>query len=125
MNKYPLRLVGHVSDDARERTIEGIKVVKKVLDEEEFSIEPGSLDFVISCISLHWANDLPGCFQRIMNSLKKDGVFMAAIFGGDSLYELRSVNFKHIQLFVLDLTIEIKKFPCLIFFIVVRYNWQN
>ncbi|XP_001601244.1 arginine-hydroxylase NDUFAF5, mitochondrial [Nasonia vitripennis] len=71
------------------QTTEGIKVVKKVLDEEEFSMEPNSLDFVISCLSLHWVNDLPGCFQRIMNSLKKDGVFMAAVFGGDTLYELR------------------------------------
>ena len=73
------------------QTTEGIKVERKILDEEDFIIEPESLDFVISCLSLHWVNDLPGCFHRILNSLKKDGVFMAAIFGGDTLYELRSV----------------------------------
>ena len=71
------------------QTMEGIKVEKIVLDEEEFTLEPNSIDFVISCLSLHWINDLPGCFSRIMNCLKKDGVFMAAIFGGDTLYELR------------------------------------
>ncbi|XP_058795168.1 arginine-hydroxylase NDUFAF5, mitochondrial isoform X2 [Phymastichus coffea] len=68
---------------------EGVKVVKKILDEEEFSLEPESFDFVVSCLSLHWVNDLPGCFSRIMNCLQKDGVFMAAVFGGDTLYELR------------------------------------
>lgn len=71
---------------------EDIKVERKVLDEEEFLLQPDSLDFVISCLSLHWVNDLPGCFKRIINSLKKDGVFMAAIFGGETLYELRLAN---------------------------------
>lgn len=73
------------------QTSEGIKVERKVLDEEEFSFEPNSFDFVVSCMSLHWVNDLPGCFSRVMNCLKKDGVFMAAIFGGGTLYELRLV----------------------------------
>lgn len=33
---------------------------------------------------------MPGCFTNIINSLKPDGVFMASIFGGDTLFELRS-----------------------------------
>lgn len=45
---------------------------------------------VISNLSLHWVNDLPGCFRSIIKSLKEDGVFMASIFGGDTLFELRS-----------------------------------
>lgn len=45
---------------------------------------------VLSSLSLHWVNDLPGCFNRIFKCLKPDGVFMAAIFGGDTLFELRS-----------------------------------
>lgn len=69
--------------------IEGIKVKKEVIDEENLSYEPDSFDMVISCLSLHWINDLPGCFRRINSSLKNDGVFMAAVFGGDTLYELR------------------------------------
>lgn len=44
----------------------------------------------MSSLSLHWVNDLPGCFQHIFKSLKPDGVFIAAMFGGDTLYELRS-----------------------------------
>lgn len=45
---------------------------------------------VISSLSLHWVNDLPGCFANIKRSLKPDGVFIASLFGGDTLFELRS-----------------------------------
>lgn len=45
---------------------------------------------VVSSLSLHWVNDLPNCFKYIFNSLKPDGVFMASMFGGDTLFELRS-----------------------------------
>ena len=71
-------------------TAEGIKVTRTVMDEEDFSFEPESLDLVISALSLHWVNNLPGCFRSINESLKNDGVFMAAMFGGETLYELRS-----------------------------------
>ncbi|XP_071636492.1 arginine-hydroxylase NDUFAF5, mitochondrial [Temnothorax longispinosus] len=71
-------------------TTEGVKVKREVIDEENLSFEPDSFDLVISCLSLHWVNDLPGCFRRINSSLKNDGVFLAAVFGGDTLYELRS-----------------------------------
>lgn len=69
-------------------TTEGMKVKKQVVDEENPSFEPDSFDMVISCLSLHWVNNLPGCFKHINNSLKSDGVFLAAVFGGDTLYEL-------------------------------------
>lgn len=52
--------------------------------------DDNSLDMVISNLSLHWVNDLPGCFRSIIKSLKQDGVFLASIFGGDTLFELRS-----------------------------------
>lgn len=70
-------------------TMEGVRVKKEVVDEENLSFESNSFDMVISCLSLHWINDLPGCFRRINSSLKNDGVFLAAVFGGDTLYELR------------------------------------
>ncbi|XP_017877240.1 arginine-hydroxylase NDUFAF5, mitochondrial [Ceratina calcarata] len=71
-------------------TTEGLKVSRTVMDEEDFSFEPNSLDLVISSLSLHWVNDLPRCFRSINESLKNDGVFLAAMFGGETLYELRS-----------------------------------
>ncbi|CAH1986683.1 unnamed protein product [Acanthoscelides obtectus] len=69
---------------------DGIKVKKQILDEEHIEFDENSLDLVISCLSLHWVNDLPRAFKRILNCLKQDGVLLAAVFGGDTLYELRS-----------------------------------
>lgn len=72
-------------------TLDGIKIEKKLLNEEEFELKANSFDFVISCLNLHWVNDLPTCFKCIMHCLKKDGLFMAAMFGSDTLYEMRFV----------------------------------
>ncbi|KAG8336185.1 arginine-hydroxylase NDUFAF5, mitochondrial [Homalodisca vitripennis] len=68
---------------------EGVVVERLVVDEEDLPFESDSLDLVISNLSLHWVNDLPGTFSQIMRVLKNDGVFMASVFGGDSLFELR------------------------------------
>jgi NADH dehydrogenase [ubiquinone] 1 alpha subcomplex assembly factor 5 len=67
-----------------------VKVRREVVDEEFLPFEPASLDLVTSSLSMHWVNDLPGAFHQIINCLKNDGVFIGAVFGGDTLYELRS-----------------------------------
>jgi len=38
---------------------------------------------------MHWVNDLPGILCEARRCLKEDGVFIGAIFGSDTLYELR------------------------------------
>jgi len=58
-------------------------------DEEFLPIKSGSLDLVISNLSLHWANDLPGALIQIRRALKPDGLFLAAMFGERTLFELR------------------------------------
>ncbi|XP_072948593.1 arginine-hydroxylase NDUFAF5, mitochondrial [Epargyreus clarus] len=68
---------------------DGVLVEKVVMDEEHIDFPPDSIDLIVSSLSLHWVNDLPGCLDRIMNCLKPDGVFMACVFGGDTLMELR------------------------------------
>ncbi|CAD7012052.1 arginine-hydroxylase NDUFAF5, mitochondrial isoform X1 [Ceratitis capitata] len=68
----------------------GLKMTKLEVDEEKLDFAENSLDLVISSLSLHWVNDLPGCFSKVIRSLKPDGVFIASLFGGDTLYELRS-----------------------------------
>ncbi|XP_017866309.1 PREDICTED: NADH dehydrogenase [ubiquinone] 1 alpha subcomplex assembly factor 5 isoform X1 [Drosophila arizonae] len=68
----------------------GLRMSKLLQDEEQLDFEENSMDLIISSLSLHWVNDLPGCFARIKRSLKPDGVFIASLFGGDTLYELRS-----------------------------------
>lgn len=62
---------------------------RMVADEEALPFAPASLHLVTSILSLHAANDLPGALIQIRRALKPDGLFMAAIFGGETLTELR------------------------------------
>jgi NADH dehydrogenase [ubiquinone] 1 alpha subcomplex assembly factor 5 len=59
-------------------------------DEEHLPIQPKSVDLALSCLSLHWVNDLPGVLKQIRRSLKPDSVFIGALLGGSTLQELRS-----------------------------------
>jgi NADH dehydrogenase [ubiquinone] 1 alpha subcomplex assembly factor 5 len=61
-----------------------------VADEEMLPIAPASCDLVLSNLSLHWVNDLPGALLQIRQSLKPDGLFLGAMLGGDTLPELRA-----------------------------------
>ncbi len=58
-------------------------------EEDFFPFAPQSLDLVVSALDLHTVNDLPGALLQIRQSLKPDGLFIAAIMGGETLYELR------------------------------------
>ena len=60
-----------------------------VADEEWLPIRADSLDLVVSALSLHWANDLPGALVQIRQALRPDGLLLAAMLGGDTLFELR------------------------------------
>jgi SAM-dependent methyltransferase len=60
-----------------------------VVDEERLPFRPGAFDLVVSVLSLHWVNDLPGALVQIRLALKPDGLFLAAILGGGTLRELR------------------------------------
>ncbi len=59
------------------------------VDEEWLPFAPASFDLVISCLSLHWVNDLPGTLVQIRRALKPDGLFLAAVLGAGTLVELR------------------------------------
>ncbi|MBX9633820.1 MAG: methyltransferase domain-containing protein, partial [Magnetospirillum sp.] len=58
-------------------------------DEEWLPFADASFDLVISCLSLHWVNDLPGTLLQIRRVLKPDGLFLCAMLGGETLKELR------------------------------------
>jgi NADH dehydrogenase [ubiquinone] 1 alpha subcomplex assembly factor 5 len=60
-----------------------------VADEEALPFGARRLDLVLSCFSLHWVNDLPGALAQIRYALKPDGLFLAVMPGGTTLYELR------------------------------------
>ncbi|CCM03355.1 uncharacterized protein FIBRA_05484 [Fibroporia radiculosa] len=69
-----------------------VKVERIHADEENLLnvIEPNSQEAIVSCLSLHWVNDLPGVLVQIKEALQPDGVFLGALFGGDTLFELRT-----------------------------------
>ncbi|KAJ9476123.1 hypothetical protein PHBOTO_006210 [Pseudozyma hubeiensis] len=68
----------------------GFEVERRVVDEEMLPFEEGSLDCVVFSGGLHWTNDLPGVLIQIRRALKPDGVFIGALCGGDTLFELRT-----------------------------------
>ena len=61
-----------------------------VADEEMLPVAPAACDLVLSNLSLHWVNDLPGALLQIRRSLKPDGLFLGAMLGGGTLPELRA-----------------------------------
>ncbi len=52
---------------------------------------PQSFDLILSNLDLHLRNDVPGVLAQIQKSLVPDGMFLAAMLGGESLGELRQV----------------------------------
>ena len=67
-----------------------VDVERIVVDEELLPFEENSLEAVLSNLSLHWVNDLLGAMIQIQRSLKPDEVFIASMFGWDTLFELRT-----------------------------------
>jgi SAM-dependent methyltransferase len=58
-------------------------------DEEALPFGNASLDLVVSALALQFVNDLPGVLVQIRRALKPDGLFLAALLGGETLTELR------------------------------------
>ncbi|KAI2466088.1 S-adenosyl-L-methionine-dependent methyltransferase [Annulohypoxylon bovei var. microspora] len=68
-----------------------INMTRQVVpDEETLPFGANTFDLVLSSLSMHWINDLPGVLAQINNVLKPDCAFMGAMLGGDTLYELRT-----------------------------------
>jgi SAM-dependent methyltransferase len=58
-------------------------------DDEALPLAEGSLELAVSALALQFVNDLPGVLVQIRRALKPDGLFLAALAGGDTLTELR------------------------------------
>jgi SAM-dependent methyltransferase len=63
--------------------------LRVVADVEALPFAAGALDLVVSAFALETVNDLPGVLIQIRRALKPDGLFLAAMLGGDTLAELR------------------------------------
>src|SRR5215470_9290795 len=80
--------------EEEERVGEGVSVnqaagLRVAADEEALPFADNTLDLVVSGLSLQAVNDLPGVLAQVRRALKPDGLFLAALLGGDTLAELR------------------------------------
>ncbi|KAJ1961574.1 hypothetical protein IWQ62_003816 [Dispira parvispora] len=77
-----------------EEEIEGegepVNVEYRVMDEEKLDFKENSVEAIVSNLSLHWVNDLRGTLVQIRRALVPDGMFLGAMLGGDTLFELRT-----------------------------------
>ncbi|XP_028355789.1 arginine-hydroxylase NDUFAF5, mitochondrial isoform X1 [Physeter macrocephalus] len=79
-----------IAENALKNALEmEIPTVSVLADEEFLPFRENTFDLVVSSLSLHWVNDLPRALEQIRYVLKPDGVLIGAVFGGDTLYELR------------------------------------
>ncbi len=58
-------------------------------DQEWLPFKDAGLDLIVSPLTLHYANDLPGSLAQIRRALKNDGLFLGSMLGGYTLTELR------------------------------------
>ena len=59
------------------------------LSVESLSVDPESYDLIVAPLWLHWVDDLPRMLLALRLALKPGGVLIGAMFGGDSLIELK------------------------------------
>ena len=89
--KRPERLI--TGDLAFRRIAEGARSAL-VFDEEALPFAEKSFDLVVSLLTLHWVNDLPGALIQINRALKPDGLFLGVMLGAGTLDELRTAWMK-------------------------------
>lgn len=59
-------------------------------DEDTIALDPGAHDLVIHAMALHWAEDPVGQLVQCRRALRPDGLLLAVLPGGRTLYELRA-----------------------------------
>ena len=59
-------------------------------DTEIIDLNETSHDLIINGLTLHWANDPVGQLAQMRRALRPDGLMIAALFGGQTLNELRT-----------------------------------
>lgn len=60
-----------------------------VADDERLPFADESVDLIVSCLGLHWTNDVVGALIQARRALKPGGLFIGAFLGGVTLTELR------------------------------------
>lgn len=85
--------LGSPGDQVRTALADNVRSMRAlalpIMDSEPLELAPASVDLVVSALALQFVNDLPGVMAQIRRALKPDGLFLAAMIGGDTLTELR------------------------------------
>jgi hypothetical protein len=68
----------------------GLPPARVVPADETLALEPGAHDLLLHGLALHWANDPVGQLVQARHALRPDGLLIAALFGGETLGELRT-----------------------------------
>jgi SAM-dependent methyltransferase len=75
--------------DASDKVETVVSANALMLDADALPFRESSLDLVVSALALQFVNDLPGVLVQVRRALKPDGLFLAALIGGETLTELR------------------------------------
>jgi NADH dehydrogenase [ubiquinone] 1 alpha subcomplex assembly factor 5 len=82
-----------IAAEPAERLLAAAPPPRVCADPEFLPFRDASFDLVASCLILHWCADLPGALIQIRRALRPDGLLLAALFGGNTLVELRTALF--------------------------------
>ncbi|MEN8237514.1 MAG: methyltransferase domain-containing protein [Pseudomonadota bacterium] len=58
-------------------------------DEEYLPFPEETFDLILSNMTMHWINDVPGALQQAKRVLRPGGLYIASFYGGSTLKELR------------------------------------
>ncbi len=78
-----------VSTESQQDLLDQCPTPSQLFTEPNLPFPDNSVDLVISCMSLHWVNDLPGLLHEVRRILKPNGLFLASFAGEETLRELR------------------------------------
>lgn len=79
-------LIGHVTDPLARLLPEA----EAIPDDAELNTSRAAHDLVVHSFALHWADDPVGQMAQSRLAMKPDGMFLAVMFGGATLQELRT-----------------------------------
>jgi SAM-dependent methyltransferase len=84
---FPARAAGMIIAGKRIGALHQVSTLDA--PDETLPLAPQSLDLVMSLLSLHVTNDVPGALIQMRRALKADGLMLAVMPGGETLKELR------------------------------------
>ena len=87
--EFTSALLAALPKDKAPTKLKQCQSIQDGFDANELSAD-GPFDLIISALDLHAANDPPGALIQMRALLKPDGLFIGAMFGGDTLAEFRT-----------------------------------